>query len=59
MAEEDSPGTTFSEESYDHLLDEGEEDYNDFSQTDLENLPELGYDEKQLQDAVDKLSPAD
>ena len=59
MTEEDSPGTTFSEESYDHLLDEGEEDYNDFSQTDLENLPELGYDEKQLQDAVDKLSPAD
>ena len=59
MAEGDSAEATFSEESYDHLLDEGEEDYNDFSPTDLEKLPELGYNEEQLQAAVDQLSPAD
>ena len=59
MAEGDSSEATFSEESYEHLLDDGEEDFDDFSQTDLEKLPELGYDEKQLQEAVEKLSPAD
>ena len=59
MEEKDSIEATFSEESYDHLLDKGEEDFDDFTQTDLERLPELGYDEKQVQDAVDKLSPVD
>ena len=58
MAEENSNGD-YSEGSYSHVLDEGEEDYDDFSQKDLEKLPELGYDEKQIQDAVDKMSPGD
>ena len=41
MEEKDSIKATFSEESYDHLLDEGEEDFDDFSQTDLERLTRI------------------
>ena len=59
MEGEGSVEIAFSEESYEHVLDEGEKDFDDFSQTDLERIPELGYDEKQVQDAVDKILSAD
>ena len=60
MEEEESPKRpVFMEDDYEHVLDEGEEDFNDFSAADLERIPELGYSDKQVQEEVSTMTPAE
>ena len=54
--EEESSST---EEEYEHILDKGEEDFDDFSADDLRRIPELGYSNAQVQEEVSKMSPAE
>ena len=49
----------YSEESFTHALDSDEEDYDDYTEKDVENFPELDYSDEQLQEAVSKLSKPD
>ena len=49
----------FSEEYFTHVLDSDEEDYDDYTEKDVEDFPELDYSDEQLQEAVSKLSKPD
>ena len=49
----------FLEEYFTQVLSSGEEDYDDYTEKDVEEFPELDYDEEQLQEAVSKLSKPD
>ena len=58
--EEESPKRpTSSEEEYEHILDKGEEDFDNFSAGDLERIPELGYSDAQVQEEVNNMSPVE
>ena len=37
------PGGVFSEQTFAHVLEEGEPNYDDYTEVDLEHLLELGY----------------
>ena len=50
------PEGWFSEEHYTPVLSSDEEDYDDYTDKDVEELPELDYTEEQLKEAVSKLS---
>ena len=49
----------FSEEHFTPVLSSDEEDYDDYTDKDVEEFPELDYNEEQLQEAVSKLSKPD
>ena len=49
----------FSEQTFAHVLEEGEPDYDDYTQVDLERLPELGYTDKEVQLEVKKMAPVE
>ena len=49
----------YSEEYFTDVLDSDEEDYDNYTEKDVENFPELDYSDEQLQDAVSKLSKPD
>ena len=42
----------FSEEHFTPILSSDEEDYNDYTDKDVEEFPELDYTDEQLQEAV-------
>ena len=46
----------FSEEHFTHVLSLGEEDYDDYTEQDVEEFPELDYSDEQLAEAVSKLN---
>ena len=46
----------FSEEHFTHVLSEGEEDYDDYTEQDLLEHPELAYMDEQVQQEEQKLS---
>ena len=46
----------FSEEHFTPILSSDEEDYDDYTDKDVEEFPELDYTDEQLQEAVSKLS---
>ena len=50
MAEE----TRFNPETYTHVLPEGQEDFEDFTEADLQQNPELGYTDEQVEAEVGK-----
>ena len=47
-----------SEETFQHVLAEGEEDFDDFSTKELEMFPELGFEEEEVENVVKELSPS-
>ena len=47
-----------SEETYRHVLAEGEDDYDDYTAQELEMFPELGFEELEVEEVVKELSPA-
>ena len=49
----------FSEQTFAHVLEEGEPDYDDHTQVDLEHLPELGYTDKEVKLEVRKMTPVE
>ena len=49
----------FSEEYFTHVLDSDEEDYDNYTEKDVKEFPELDYNDEQLQEAVSKLSKPD
>ena len=49
----------FSEEHFTPILSSDEEDYDDYTEKDEEEFPELDYTEEQLQEAVSQLSKPD
>ena len=49
----------FSEQTFTHVLEEGEPDYDDYTEIDLECLPELGYMDKEVELEVQKMTPAE
>ena len=49
----------FSEEHFTPILSSDEEDYDDYTEKDVEKFPELDYTDEQLQEAVSKLSKPD
>ena len=49
----------FSEEHFTPILSSDEEEYNDYTEKDVEEFPELDYTDEQLQEAVSKLSKPD
>ena len=52
MAEE----TGFNPETYTHILPEGQEDFEDFTEADLQQNPELGYTDEQVESEVEKMT---
>ena len=52
MAEE----TGFNPETYTHILPEGQEDFEDFTEADLQQNPELGYTDEQVEAEVGKMT---
>ena len=52
MAEE----TGFNPETYTHVLPEGQEDFEDFTEMDLQQNPELGYTDEQVEAEVEKMT---
>ena len=48
----------YSEQTFAHVLKEGEEDYDDYSMEELRQFPELGYDENEVEKVVQGLKPA-
>ena len=52
MAEE----TGFNPETYTHVLPEGQEDFEDFTEADLQQNPELGYTDEQVEAEVEKMT---
>ena len=46
-----------TEETFQHVLVEGEEDFDDYSAKELEMFPELGFDEEEVESVVEELSP--
>ena len=49
----------FSEKHFTPVLSSDEEDYDDYTEEDAENFPELDFTDQQLQEAVSKLSKPD
>ena len=49
----------FSEEHFTPILSSNDEDYDDYTEKDVEEFPELDYTDEQLQEAVSKLSKPD
>ena len=49
----------FSAEHITSILSSDEEDYDDYTEKDVEEFPELDYTDEQLQEAVSKLSKPD
>ena len=49
----------FSEKHFTPVLSSGEEDYDDYTEKDVEEFPELDYSDEQLQEAVSKLGKPD
>ena len=49
----------FSEEHFTPILSSDEEDYDDYTEKDVEEFPELDFTDEQLQEAVSKLSKPD
>ena len=47
--------TGFNPETYTHILLEGQEDFEDFTEADLQQNPELGYTDKQVEAEVGKM----
>ena len=47
-----------SEETYQHVLAEGEDDYDDYTDQELNMFPELGFGESEVEEVVKELSPA-
>ena len=45
----------FFEKHYTHVLSSGEEDYDDYTEKDVEEFPELDFTDEQLQEAMGKL----
>ena len=52
MAEE----TGFNPETYTHILPEGQEDFEDSTEADLQQNPELGYTDEQVEAEVEKMT---
>ena len=48
----------YSEQTFAHVLKEGEEDFDDYSLEELRQFPELGYDEDEVEQVVQNLKPA-
>ena len=51
-----SEETGFNPETYTHVLPEGQEDFEDFTEADLQQNPELGYTDEQVKEEVEKLT---
>ena len=49
-------GTGFNPETYTHLLPEGEKDFDDYDESELQKYPELGYTDAQVEAEVAKLT---
>ena len=49
----------FFEQTFAHILEEGEPDYDDYTEIDLEHLPELGYTDEEVELEVRKMTPAE
>ena len=49
----------FSEQTFAHVLEEGEPDYDNYTEIDLECLPELGYTDEEVELEVKKMTPAE
>ena len=47
--------TGFNPETYTHVLPEGQEDFEDFTEADLQQDPELGYTDEQVEAEVEKM----
>ena len=47
-----------SEETFQYVLAEGEEDFDDFSTKELEMFPELGFEEEEVENVMKELSPS-
>ena len=47
--------TGFNPETYTHILPEGQEDFEDFTEADLQQNPELGYTDEQVEAEVEKM----
>ena len=47
-----------SEETYQHVLAEGEDDYDDYTDQELNMFPGLGFGESEVEEVVKELSPA-
>ena len=47
-----------SEDTYQHVLAEGEDDYDDYTDQELNMFPELGFEESEVEKVVQELSPA-
>ena len=52
MAEE----TGFNPETYTHILPEGQEDFQDFTEADLQQNPKLGYTDEQVEAEVERMT---
>ena len=48
--------TGFNPETYTHVLPEGQEDFQDFTEVDLQQNPELGYTDAQVEAEVEKMT---
>ena len=48
--------TGFNPEIYTHVLPEGQEDFQDFTDADLQQNPELGYTDEQVEAEVEKMT---
>ena len=55
---DDEEGGQYSEQTFAHVLKEGEEDFDDYSMEELRQFPELGYDENEVERVVQNLKPA-
>ena len=51
-----SEETGFNPETYLHILPEGQEDFEDFTEADLQQNPELGYTDEQVEVEVEKMT---
>ena len=51
-------GGKHSEETFQHVLAEGEEDFDDYSAKELEMFPELGFNKQEVENVVQELSPS-
>ena len=51
-----SEETGFNPETYTHVLPEGQEDFEDFMDADLQQNPELGYTDEQVEAEVEKMT---
>ena len=51
-----SEETGFNPETYTHILPEGQEDFEDFTEADLQQNPELEYTDEQVKEEVEKMT---